>query len=220
MSEALRSLEGAGIERPTRRSRKTRAELIDAALAVLAESGMDGLTVKAVTVRADVGHGTFYHHFASTEEVLVAAIESSTRAMAEELATELADADDKAFVLIHSLGRTYRALCAHPALAWMIERPLVLSESIRNAVEPFAVRDLEALVATGEVDAALAARSFPQWQFLMLGALSRALEPGADLAVLESNLVEISLRTLAIGEARIEELVARHRAAAAEEGRR
>ena len=52
---------------------------VDAARALLEAEGVSALTVKAVTDRADVGHGTFYHHFPSTEAVLAAGIEESMR---------------------------------------------------------------------------------------------------------------------------------------------
>src|SRR6266404_4065126 len=138
----VRSIAG-GIERPTRRSRKTRLALIEAARALLEEEGVGALTVKAVTDRADVAHGTFYHHFPSTEAVLAAGIVESMREFALEMERGFADAADKSWVMVASLSSTFRMLTAHAALPWMLERPHVLAEALREACGPFARHDVE-----------------------------------------------------------------------------
>src|ERR687888_472630 len=48
-----------------------RASLVDAAAAVLAESGYAGCTVSAVAARAGVATGTVYNHFASKGQLVV-----------------------------------------------------------------------------------------------------------------------------------------------------
>ena len=51
--------------RETARGRETSARLLDAALAVHAEHGHEGLTVQAVLERSGVSLGSLYHHFGS-----------------------------------------------------------------------------------------------------------------------------------------------------------
>jgi AcrR family transcriptional regulator len=46
-----------------------RADLLDAALAVFAERGVDEATVSDITTRADVAKGTFYLYFPSKDEL-------------------------------------------------------------------------------------------------------------------------------------------------------
>ncbi len=53
----------------------TREALVDAAWALLAERGWEGTSVNAVIERAGVSKGTFYHRFASAEELLDAVAE-------------------------------------------------------------------------------------------------------------------------------------------------
>ncbi|MGY1812671.1 TetR/AcrR family transcriptional regulator [Blastococcus sp. SYSU D00820] len=51
--------------RTTTRGQATSARLLDAALAVHAEDGTDGITVQAVLDRSGVSLGSLYHHFGS-----------------------------------------------------------------------------------------------------------------------------------------------------------
>ena len=204
----------ASIERPTRRSRKTRKALVDAARALLEEQGVAALTVKAVTDRADVGHGTFYHHFPSTEAVLAAGIEESMREFAAAIEREFADAADKAWVFVQSMSSTFRMLADHPALPWMLERPQVLAAALRDACGPYARRDVEAMVQAGDVSRDVLVRAGRYWEWLIIGALvdaapaSQEPQHSKDIAVIESHLLEIVLRVLGFDDARIRRLTA------------
>src|SRR5688572_29569523 len=84
-------------------TRRSRRDLLAAARALLEEQGVAALTAKAVTDRADVGYGTFYHHFESTEALLTACIEESMRDFAADMQRDFADADDKAWVFTASM---------------------------------------------------------------------------------------------------------------------
>ena len=50
---------------------RTRQQIIDAAIKVIAESGRDGASILEITKVADVGNGTFYYHFKNKEEILL-----------------------------------------------------------------------------------------------------------------------------------------------------
>ncbi len=205
---AARAAEPAS-EGVSRRSRRTRRELVEAARALLEEQGVTALTVKAVTERADVGHGTFYHHFPSAEAVLAAAIEESMRDLSVELERGFADADDKVWVFVASMSGTFRMLAAHPALAWMVERPQVLAAALREACGPFARRDLAAMVAAGDVDAGVLGQATRYWEWLMIGALVDVASRPSEVARAERSLLELVLRTVGIAPARIESVVGR-----------
>lgn len=58
------------------RVERSKAVILDATLALLAEEGVGGLTVDAVAHRAGVGKATVYRHWASRAELIVDAISS------------------------------------------------------------------------------------------------------------------------------------------------
>jgi Transcriptional regulator len=58
--------------RGARRKRETRARLLDAALRLMAERGMDSVAINDITEAADVGFGSFYNHFGSKEGIFTA----------------------------------------------------------------------------------------------------------------------------------------------------
>lgn len=63
---------------PTSRERQAeqrRTQLIDTALDLFAEKGVDGATIKDIATRAGVAQGLVYHYFASKDDLLGAIIE-------------------------------------------------------------------------------------------------------------------------------------------------
>lgn len=55
--------------RQSRRKRETRGRLLDAAMRLMAERGMEGVAINEITEAADVGFGSFYNHFESKEAI-------------------------------------------------------------------------------------------------------------------------------------------------------
>ncbi|MCC6179660.1 MAG: helix-turn-helix transcriptional regulator [Chloroflexi bacterium] len=58
-----------------RQAEERRAQLIDTALSVFAQKGVDGATVKELSEEAGVAQGLLYHYFRSKEDLLRAALE-------------------------------------------------------------------------------------------------------------------------------------------------
>ncbi len=67
-----------------------RTTLLDAADAVLAERGVQGITLRDVARSAGVSHAAPYHHFASLEELLAAVAERGFRVLGEAMASAVA----------------------------------------------------------------------------------------------------------------------------------
>lgn len=73
------------------RSRATRARLLEAAIACLAESGWTASTVAVVAERAGVSRGAAQHHFPTREALFTAALEQVSQVRANEMKRELAE---------------------------------------------------------------------------------------------------------------------------------
>ncbi|MFF4170471.1 TetR/AcrR family transcriptional regulator [Streptomyces sp. NPDC001744] len=131
-----------------------RERIVDAALRVVGRAGIAGLSHRAVAAEADVPLGSTTYHFASLDELLVAALrragEGFGRAVRESPA--LADPDaDLATALARLLGEW---LEADPAGA-ELEYELYLAALRRPALRPVVAE------WTGAVAAALARRTDP-----------------------------------------------------------
>ena len=72
------------------RSRATRARLLEAAIACLAELGWTASTVAVVAERAGVSRGAAQHHFPTRESLFTAALEHVSQVRANEMKRELA----------------------------------------------------------------------------------------------------------------------------------
>lgn len=73
------------------RSRATRARLLEAAIACLAELGYSASTVAVVAERAGVSRGAAQHHFPTRDALFTAALEHMATVRADELRHELAE---------------------------------------------------------------------------------------------------------------------------------
>jgi len=71
----------AAEEDTDRRVRKTRRQLREALIELMLERGWDGVSVRDVCERADVGRSTFYVHFADKENLLLSGFDDLHRAM-------------------------------------------------------------------------------------------------------------------------------------------
>src|SRR5512147_2224383 len=88
----------------------TRAEILAAARAMMAEAGPDGLTVSDVARRAGVNRGTAYQHFPSRRELVAAVLEHVGRATKAVLDAHPAPSPND------RIDETVRYFVAHPEL--------------------------------------------------------------------------------------------------------
>ena len=67
------------------KSARTRAQLMDAAVSVIAGQSIDGATVHEITKIAGVANGTFYAHFKDKDEIVSAVTEAIAVGIAKQL---------------------------------------------------------------------------------------------------------------------------------------
>jgi AcrR family transcriptional regulator len=131
-----------------RRRAKTRAALVVAAQAFLAE-GETGVPIQKVTERADVGIGTFYNHFASKDELFEVAVREAVETYAVVLDSFSDDTSDPATHFARSFRLTGRLQRVHRQTSRVL---LAHAEEISRSSSGIAARarrDISAAHETG-----------------------------------------------------------------------
>jgi len=102
------------------KAQRTKALLMDAALALFAERGIDATSVNEITAHAGVANGTFYYHYKDKKE-FVDALEHAVATMfvnrVDELMQELTDGAERVATASQQI---IHLAAADPAWGWMI----------------------------------------------------------------------------------------------------
>lgn len=181
------------------RAERTRAQIIDTAAAAFAESGYDAVSLNTLVRMSGVSKGAFYFHFASKQELALAAFLAKQRELFERLVPVEQPPDQRAAdlpagdQLVAMLRRRNALLADDPSLACVTR--LGNEMSARSAPgSPYALAQDEAIALIAEVveagqrrgefrddlDPSAAARAIFAW-VIGLDALSLAYTGGKDL---------------------------------------
>ena len=177
-----------------RRKQRTRAALIQAAQALIAEGKLN-VPVLEITQAADVGMGSFYNHFDSKEELFEAAVADVLDNHGALLDGLTASIDDPAEAFACSFRLTGRLFRRRPQESQiLLANGLGLMGSERG-LGPRALRDIKAAVAAGRftVDDPKLAMAVAAGALLGLGKLLQ-LEPERDDAASADRVTEDVLR--------------------------
>jgi AcrR family transcriptional regulator len=187
--------------RGSRRKRETHDKLLRAAFELIAERGVDAVTIQEITEAADVGFGSFYNHFESKdaiyEEVFRVVFESFGEAL-DRLTESIADPAEVIAVCVrHTIERARREPLwgrfflreGHGPRAMRTGLGMRLLRDIQRGIaeERFQVVDplMALLVAGGTVLATVAADPVAH-QFASLGADTVHLAERAGSAILRT----------------------------------
>ncbi|HEX6524035.1 MAG TPA: TetR/AcrR family transcriptional regulator [Streptosporangiaceae bacterium] len=174
------STAGAAAERRTGKPGRPRSEqaeqaIIDAALELFGERGVDGVCVEAVAARAGVGKATIYRRWSSKEDLLLAALGSLKRPLPqprgvsvredliELLESMVGDANDpryvRQFAMLHGEAEAYPRLMARYAETVVEPRREVVRSVLRRGVTTGELRaDLDVEIGLLALTGAVMAR--------------------------------------------------------------
>jgi AcrR family transcriptional regulator len=187
------------------RREQTRRKLIESALKVFAEKGIDAPLIDDFIAEAGVARGTFYNHFRTTQELL--------DAVTSELSDEILAAIDA--VVLRIPDPLERMVCGcllymHVAVdvpAWgvFITRTGFRGEALGKLVDVYLPRDLELARRAGKLDypSVRAARD------LVLGCVTQAIQhvvAGGATQEHPREVLALGLRGLGVPVARASEL--------------
>ena len=133
--------------RLARRRHETRVRLLHAAFELVAEKGMDGVTISQITDAADVGFGSFYNHFDSKEGIFAALVDWLFEEFAitlDRLANGLAD---PAEVIAVSVRHTLLRACREPVWGQLLVREGLSARALSGGLGQRLLRDTEKGIA-------------------------------------------------------------------------
>jgi AcrR family transcriptional regulator len=82
--------------RVSRRQEQARQRLVAAAAEIIVAKGIEGLRLREVTERADIGFGSFYTHFATKEDLVAAVVVHTVESLLEPVVLRSFEAQDPA----------------------------------------------------------------------------------------------------------------------------
>ena len=145
--------------RGERRKRETRARLLDAALLLMAEKGMDGVAINEITEAADVGFGSFYNHFESKEAIYAALLDWGFEEFGATLARLVRDVTDPAEVISVCIRHTLLRARREPSWGQFLLREGFSATGLERGLGLRLLQDIETGVQT---------RRFPVDDILMM----------------------------------------------------
>jgi AcrR family transcriptional regulator len=187
-------LSDAPVNRLERRKQRTRAALIRAAQAFIAE-GKVNVPVLEITQAADVGMGSFYNHFESKEQLFEAAVAEVLEyhgALLDHLTSSIDDPAETFACSFRLTGRLFRRRPQESRILLANGMALLSSDL---GLAPRALRDIEAAVSAGRftVDDPELALSVAGGALLGLGNLLRS-QPDRDDGAAADTVTEDVLR--------------------------
>lgn len=161
-----------------RRQSRTREELVDAVLAVIAEGGLADATIDRVSAESGISRGTVYAHFpGGRDELLRASYARLGTQLAERTREAVAAAGDwQSRLVVHARALFDLAADARIGHFYNVSGPALLTRGpergIGSGTSTGLIREtLEEAQRAGEVDAALDAEATA---VLLVGALREA----------------------------------------------
>ena len=130
-----------------RRRQETRVRLLDAAFGLVAEKGIDGVTISQITDAADVGFGSFYNHFDSKEGIFAALVDWLFEEFANTLDRLASGLADPAEVIAVSVRHTLLRARREPVWGQLLIREGLSARALSRGLGQRLLRDTERGIA-------------------------------------------------------------------------
>jgi AcrR family transcriptional regulator len=135
--------------RVARRRAQVRQRILDVAEKLIAERGVDGVTVDEIADAADIARRSFYHHFESKHEILIPIARARTRALTRRIDGSIAAIDDPAEIVASAMRHGLRQITADPLCRWFILYSGLPQERLYEGMGESGVRDTIRAVEAG-----------------------------------------------------------------------
>lgn len=133
--------------RGARRKRETRSRLLEAALRLMAQKGMEGVAINEITEAADVGFGSFYNHFESKEAIYDALMDQVFEDFGDALDRLVRDVTDPAEVIAICVRHTMLRARREPVWGQFLIREGFSARVLQRGLGQRLLRDVQRGVA-------------------------------------------------------------------------
>jgi AcrR family transcriptional regulator len=202
--------------RGARRRRETRSRLLEAALKLMAEKGMEGVAINEITEAADVGFGSFYNHFESKEAIYAALVEWVFEGFADALDRQLNTLTDPAEVVSVAVRHTLLHAQREPLWGQFLIREGFSARALQGGLGMRLLRDVQKGIAAKRFAVADPLMSFMSVSGTILFGIAAEIqfagtlkELGYKLDNIPERAAEILLQTLGLSRAEAERIARR-----------
>jgi AcrR family transcriptional regulator len=190
------------------KSARTRARLMDAAVAIFARDGFEAASVSEIARAADMSNGAFYVHFKDKYEIAATVAYRIAAEVARGLDAAMADVDDAAERVCHGTRRFVEIAGGEPVWGWALVRAaLFLPDPHRQAMARMRA-DVERGARQGVFKVTIDDLLLDVLGGMMLAALAARLR-GAAGPEAGARVAELQLRLLGVDAARAAEIAGR-----------
>jgi AcrR family transcriptional regulator len=194
--------------RVARRRAEVRRRILTVAEELIAERGVERVTIDDIADAADIARRSFYHHFPSKHEILVPIARQRSQALTRRIDRLVASIHDPAAGMATAMRHGLRQITADPLCCWFVLHSGLPHERLFEAMAESATRDLVRAAAAGRfhIDNAEVVR------VLLSGAFVAAVAGRADGRLDEAALddtVEYLLRLFGMDRAEAREIAHR-----------
>ncbi len=187
---------------------RTRSTLIDSAIDVFSEKGIEEASIHEITAIAGLANGTFYNHFKDKDDLALASSEAIALEIAKALDGRMSDLDRGVSRIIVASWAFLQIALSAKAWAQVVAGQYLRHPSAEASAFDYMRADIERAVAQGELDVEVDAFLLEQVAAVMMAALRRMLNVGLQTDVL-SRTCENILRLLGLTPAQAQREVER-----------
>ena len=126
-------------------------KIIEAAVIHLNREGLNNFTATALTRSANLGYGTFYKYFSSTEDVLESAIKKNVTDWSLMISESNKKEPDRLLAFLEAIYKTILQVSNNASMRWLLEKPNYFVEIYFDLTRHHAIEDVKSAVASGQL---------------------------------------------------------------------
>jgi len=127
-------------------------KLIEAAVVHLNREGLNNFTATSLTRSANLGYGTFYKYFSSTEDVLESAIKKNVTDWSLMISESNKNEPDRLLAFLEAIYKTILQVSNNASMRWLLEKPNYFVEIYFDLTRHHAIEDVKSAIANGQLN--------------------------------------------------------------------